>query len=97
MHAGNESFLHAAITWQEQRVFNELAIQALEHDKHPLVRPWLALDGACLKHSLCRRSASTNASLSSTTSPWNGLKLYAAGASVSLSTAKVTLTSADKC
>jgi len=42
MHAGNESFLHAAITWQEQRVFNELAIQALEHDKHPLVGPWPA-------------------------------------------------------
>eukprot|EP00041_Stephanoeca_diplocostata_P006264 m.79354 g.79354 ORF g.79354 m.79354 type:complete len:876 (+) comp16268_c0_seq5:68-2695(+) len=29
-------FLHAAATWAEQRVYNELAIKALEHAQHPL-------------------------------------------------------------
>lgn len=30
------AYLNASSTWAEQRFFNELAIRALEYDKHPL-------------------------------------------------------------
>jgi hypothetical protein len=32
----NSAFMDAASTWAEQRIYNELAVQALEYDGHPL-------------------------------------------------------------
>ena len=35
---GTRSYLKAAASWSEQRIYNELAVQALEHARHPIAK-----------------------------------------------------------
>eukprot|EP00045_Choanoeca_perplexa_P009466 m.91447 g.91447 ORF g.91447 m.91447 type:complete len:1043 (-) comp14907_c0_seq2:53-3181(-) len=79
-HLNNLTFLEAAGTWQEQRVYNELAIQALEHDNHPLARTVRA-----------RVTELNNVTVENTA----GMTAYQPGQSITLQQAQVSLSVAD--